>query len=96
MATHIVLVSFTPKGIEHIKESPARAAAFVEAAKRSGVEVDGLYWTSGGYDGVLLLNAPDDASAAGVTLALGRGGFVQTKTLRAFDRDAIQAILDKI
>jgi uncharacterized protein with GYD domain len=96
MVSHIVLVNFTPKGIENIKDSPKRATAFVEAAGRSGVEVEGLFWTAGHHDGVLLLNAPDDQTAAGVTLALGRGGYVQTQTLRAFDREAMETILGKI
>lgn len=96
MVTHIVLVNYTAKGIEHIKESPNRAATFVETARRSGVEVEGLFWTSGNYDGVLLLRAPDEEAAAAVTLSLGRGGYVHTKTLRAFDKTGIQAVLDKL
>jgi len=96
MVTHVVLVNFTAKGIEHVKESPDRAATFVEVAGRSGVEVEGLFWTAGNYDGVLLLSAPDDQTAAAATLSLGRGGYVQTQTLRAFDREEIQTILGKL
>ena len=50
----------------------------------------------GNYDGVLLLNAPNDETAAAATLSLGRGGFVQTQTLRAFDKETIQGILSKL
>ncbi len=96
MVTHVVLVNFTAKGVEQVKESPTRASTFIESAQRHGVEIDGLYWTAGHYDGVLLMTAPDDHTASAVTLSLGRGGYVQTQTLRAFDRDGIEAILGKI
>ncbi len=96
MVTHVVLVNFTAKGIENIKQSPDRAVGFVEAAGRLGVEVEGLYWTSGRYDGVVLLSARDDESAAAVTLALGRAGYVHTETLRAFDRETMQTILGRV
>lgn len=96
MVTHIVLVNYTAKGIENIKQSPDRATTFVKAAGGLGVEVEGIYWTAGRYDGVVLLSAPDDQTAAAATLALGRAGYVHTETLRAFDRETMQAIVGKV
>ncbi len=96
MVTHIVLIDFTSKGIEQIKSSPHRAAGFIESASGSGVKVEGAYWTAGSHDGVLLLNAPDDESAAALTLSLGVGGFVKTQTLRAWDKEGFEAILGKL
>jgi uncharacterized protein with GYD domain len=39
MPTYIVLASFTEQGIKNIKDSPKRAAAFKDAAKKSGATV---------------------------------------------------------
>ena len=45
MADYIVLIDYTDQGIRTIKESPARADAFRENAKKIGVTVKQVYWT---------------------------------------------------
>ena len=45
MATFIATLKFTEHGIENIRESPKRAAAFKSAAKKMGVKVKDEYWT---------------------------------------------------
>ena len=45
MATFITTIKFTEKGIEGIRETGKRAAAFKAAAKKMGVKVTGIYWT---------------------------------------------------
>jgi len=96
MITHILLVQFTPQGVRTIRDSPKRAAALAKAAKGLGVTVEATYWTSGGYDGVLLLRAPDDETASALALTLARAGNVQTQTLRAFDRERMKSILARV
>lgn len=96
MATHIVLINFTEQGMRNIKDSPARAHAFKDVAKRLGVEVEGVYWTSGRFDGVLLMKAPDDETAEAVTLTLGKSGNVHSQTLKAYDQPAMEKILGKL
>ena len=93
MATFIALIDYTEQGLRNIKESPKRAGAFTEAVKAAGASVKGLYWTTGGHDGVLILEAPDDQTAASILLTLGRVGNVRTQTLRAFDRSEMESIL---
>ena len=93
MATFISLIDYTEQGLRNIKESPKRAGAFIEAARAAGASVKGLYWTIGGHDGVLILEAPDDQTAASILLTLGRAGNVRTQTLRAFDRPEMESIL---
>ncbi len=95
MATYIALIDYTPQGVRDIKDSPARAAAFAESAKKAGITVKDLYWTTGGHDGVLILEAPDDKSVFSLILSLGRAGNVRTMTMRAFGREEMQEILAK-
>lgn len=96
MPTYITLITFTEKGLRTIKESPARAEDFSRQADSMGFRVKDVYWTTGGYDGVLVFDADDEATASAAVLSLAREGNVETQTLRAFDRSEMQSILDKL
>lgn len=96
MTRYVVLLNFTQQGESKTNESPLRAKAFTERATRLGARVEAQYWTIGPYDGVLILSAPDEATAAGLVLGLGRDANVTTCMLRAFDADEFQSILRKL
>jgi uncharacterized protein with GYD domain len=93
VATHIVLVDYTDQGIRNVKDSPKRADALTGLADKAGVRIRDIYWTSGAHDGVLVLEAPDDAAVSRLMLSVGRLGNVRTQTLRAFDRSEFEAIV---
>lgn len=93
MSLFVVLIDFTEKGAQAIKDTGKRATAFVEKAKGLGVTVKEIYWTLGGHDGVIILEAPDDESATAAVLSLSAQGNVKTRTLRAFGKKEIEAIL---
>ena len=93
MATFIALIDFTEQGIKSIKDSPSRADAFADLAGKLGVTVKNVYWTTGDHDGVLIVDAPDEQTAAALFLTLGRRGNVRTRTLRAFERSEFESIL---
>lgn len=95
MASFISLINFTELGGTHMKESPQRAATFKASAAALGVTVKEVYWTLGAYDGVVVLEAPDDAAATAALLALGALGNVRTHTLRAFTAAEMGPILAK-
>lgn len=84
MAKYIGLVNWTDQGIKNVKESPARADAARDLAKKYGCEVTDINLTIGAYDLVVSVEAPDDASLAKFLLALGGAGSIRTTTLRAF------------
>lgn len=93
MATFVSLLTFTQHGEADISHSVDRASAFRETAKQHGAEVKDVYWTLGGFDGVVIFDAPDDETATSLMLGLGAQGNVRTKTMRAFNADEITAIL---
>lgn len=95
MATYIALLDYTDQGIRDIGETPHRADHFAQAAEMVGVKIERLYWTMGGHDGVVILDAPDDQAVAALLLSLGTRGNVRTQTLRAFERKEIEAVLKK-
>ena len=70
-----------------------RAALLKAAAKSMGVKVSGMYWTLGAFDGMILVEAPDEVTAAAVLLQLGSLGSIRTQTVRAFDAAPMQKIL---
>jgi uncharacterized protein with GYD domain len=95
MPTFITLFNLTEQGVRKFKDTAKRAAAFAKAGKAAGVVVKEVYWTLGAFDGVLILEAPDDETAAAVLLMLGSKGNVRSQTLRAFTRREVGAILAK-
>ena len=94
MGTYIALLDFTDQGIRTIRDSPLRADQFREMAERVGAKIVAQYWTIGSHDGVLIVDAPSEAAAASILLALGAAGNVRTTTLRAFEWAEAQALLD--
>ena len=95
MAISITLANFTEQGIKNIKDSPQRAKAFRDMAKKHGVTVRDLYWTMGQYDLVTITEGTDDALAA-LTLSVARLGNVRTQSLRAMDLETMQRVLEKV
>jgi uncharacterized protein with GYD domain len=93
MATYISLIKLTHQGITTIKEGPARLDAGKETLKTFGSELKAVYLTMGGYGIVAISEAPDDAAAAKVALAIGAAGNVTTETLRAFSEDEYREIV---
>jgi uncharacterized protein with GYD domain len=84
MARYIALLRFTDQGAKNIKKSTARAHAFDKLAAKSGVKVEGQYWTMGRYDGVLVLRANDETSVLHMLTSLAALGNVHTETMQAF------------
>ena len=95
MTRYVMLLKFTEKGLANAKESPARAAAFKAAATKAGANVEAQYWLLGEYDGISILNAPNEATATGVALNLASLGNVRTCLCRAFDEPEFKSLLAK-
>jgi uncharacterized protein with GYD domain len=96
MPTYVMLLSFTDQGIRNIKDSPKRADAFKNTAKKAGATVKEVFWTLGQYDVVTIVEAPDDVTMTALGLATGKLGNVRTQTLRAFSAADMKNILGKM
>lgn len=96
MSTYIMLVNYTDQGIRNIKESPKRADAARDLAKRCGAEMKDLYLTIGNHDLVAMLEAPSDEAAAKFALKLGSLGNVRTTTLKAFSESEYRSIVEAL
>ena len=96
MPTFISTVNFTQQGIRDIKASLKRAEGFKAMATEMGATVKELYWAQGPFDGLIVLDAPDDETAAALMLRLSSFGNVTTQTARAFSASQMQPIIGKI
>jgi uncharacterized protein with GYD domain len=95
MIRYAALLRFTEQGAKNIKKSTSRAAEFCEAAAKADVTVEGQYWTTGPYDGLLIFSANDENTALRCLAALAAAGNVRTETLRAFTAKEFEAIAGK-
>ena len=96
MATFISLFGWTEQGIRDVKDTAKRAADFRNSIQAAGGSVKQIYWTMGRHDGVIIFEAPDDATAAAVMMGGCAKGYVRSETLRAFTEDEIGGVLKKI
>ena len=84
MATYISLLNYTDQGIRNVKDSPKRLDAAKKLLKDLGGDLKEFYLTMGGYDMVIVADAPSDEVIAKFSLILGSLGSVRTTTLKAF------------
>ena len=93
MATYIALGRYTQQGIQNIKEGPARTNAARKNVQALGAEFKAFYLVMGQYDFVVIIEAPDDKTAAKLALATASEGNVRIETLRAFTEDEYREIV---
>ncbi len=96
MATYIMLINYTDQGIRNIKDSPQRADAAKQALSDMGGEMKELYMTMGGYDLVVVAEAPSDDVMAKFSLTVGSQGNVRTTTLKAFSEAEYRGIIQSL
>jgi uncharacterized protein with GYD domain len=95
MATYVNLMKLTDQGIRNFKDTVSRAESYWAAIKAAGGRIVQEVWTTGEYDIVTLFEAPDDETAAALSLQVGSLGNVRTTTLRAFTADEVRKIIAK-
>ena len=79
-----------------MKDTAKRAEKFKASIQKAGGSVKNFYWTMGRYDGVIVFEAPDDATAAAVMMSGCSLGNVRTETLRAFTEEEIKGVVAKV
>ena len=89
------MIRFTDQGIRNSKDTTRRADAARNEAERIGGKFTS-YWTFGKYDGIGILEAPNDEAAMEFGLRVGSLGNVRTTTLKAFTEEEIARVVDKL
>lgn len=93
MPAYITLCHWTQKGIENVKDSPARLELAKKAFKAAGGKLTAFYMTLGRYDFVVISEFPDDESAAKGILSIATAGNFRSESLRAFTEAEYKKII---
>ena len=97
MALFLSRFSYTSDAVKALLSQPQdRSAAANELAESLGGKLLGFWYAFGEYDGVFLMEAPDNASAAAVAMAVGASGAISDiETTVLFDMDEAQDAMRK-
>ena len=91
MPTYILLSTLTDEGARTIKDKPTRIQEVNKEIEAMGAKVTGQYAVLGMYDFVNVVEAPDNATIAKVSVELGSRGTVRIMTLPAMPIDEFSA-----
>ncbi len=92
MATFVVLLTFTQQAKQDITDLSGLDAA-KQSIEAMGGQWKAWYMTMGQYDAVLIVETPDDETAARIALAQNSSGAVTSQTLRAFTEDEFRQLV---
>ena len=96
MPTYVTLVSWTDEGIRNVKDTVKRLDRGAEVAQKCGVKLQQAYWTVGPYDMVSIVEGPDGEAISAYLLEVCSAGDLRTITLRAYDREEMSEILQRL
>lgn len=92
----VCMINWTEQGIRSVKDSPKRAKAARELAKKVGVEMKELYLTSGDCDLLVFLETANGDNVAKFAMAVGSQGAVRTRTVRAWSEAEYQKLVSEL
>ena len=96
MPLFIMSMSWSEQGIRTIKDWPKRMGDTHAFAKKVGVEVKEVYLTTGEYDLVAFVDAPNDDNIAKFALGIGANGNVRTRTARAWTEPELRKMVSEL
>src|SRR5690349_11709434 len=83
MPTYMIMSKWTAQGLQNIKQSPSRLDAGRKAMEAAGVKMTNFYMTTGQYDMIAIVEAPDDIALGKAVLTTTAQGSFTTETCRA-------------
>ncbi len=93
MPTYVMLTNLTPEGVQTLKNNPNRVQEVNKEVQQLGVTVKHQWATLGQYDFITVIEAPDDATMAKVSVELGSRGTMSTQTLSALEAEELAKAL---
>ena len=88
MPTYILLTTLTAQGVQTLRSNPDRLREVNHDVEELGAKVLHQWATLGPFDFVNVVEAPDDATIARVSVALGARGSAKLQTMAALEIDA--------
>jgi uncharacterized protein with GYD domain len=87
MPTYILLSTLTAQGVQTLKANPERLRAVNKDVEELGARVTHQWATLGPFDFLNVVEAPDDATIARVSVTLGARGSAKLQTVTAIPID---------
>ena len=87
MPTFVMLTTLSPEGVQTVKNNPSRIKEVNREVESLGATVKAQWATLGRFDFVNIVEAPDEATIARVSVALGARGSTKIRTLPALNVD---------
>ena len=87
MPTFIMLSTLTPEGVQTVKNNPQRIKEVNREIQQLGAEVKAQWAVLGRFDFINVIEAPDEATMARVSLELGSRGTARYESLPAIPVD---------
>ena len=94
MPLFILLSTLTQQGVQTVKNNPQRIREANKEVEQLGASVKAQWATLGEFDFVNVVEAPDIATVAKVSVALGARGSTRIETLPALEIDEFVRTLD--
>ena len=94
MPTYLMLSRLTPQGVQTLKANPSRLREVNRDVEELGAKVLQQWATIGEYDFVNVVEAPDAATIAKVSLALGARGSAKLQSLELLELDQLLGVLE--
>ena len=97
MPLYLGRFSYTTYALKALLDQPQdRSAAAREVAESLGGKLLGFWYAFGEFDAVFLMEAPDNATAAALAMAVGAGGALsEVETTVLLDMDEAQDAMRK-
>jgi uncharacterized protein with GYD domain len=96
MPSYVALMNWTDQGVSNVRDTVHRRDQADALAEKHGARIEQVYWTVGPYDIITILEGPDDESVTAMLLELGSAGNLRTTTLRAYERDEMSGIVQRL
>jgi uncharacterized protein with GYD domain len=89
MPTFVMLTNLTADGVKTLKNNPGRVQEVNREVEQLGVTVKEQWAVLGQYDFITIVEAPDDATMAKVSVELGSRGTMTSQTLVAIPTEQL-------
>lgn len=96
MSSYVILWSWSEKGVENVKDALNRLGKLERLLESKGGRLASFYMTFGQYDGVTIVEAPDDATMGSILLSTESAGTARSVTLKAFTYDEASKIIGSL
>jgi uncharacterized protein with GYD domain len=97
MPKYLIKASYTAEGVKGVmKDGGTKRRQAAEAAvKSTGGKLEGFYFAFGDADALVIVDAPDNASIAAASMAIGASGLVTCKTIVLLTPEEIDQAVKK-